>query len=121
MENAKVGIFEDTADWQDILKGIVEMNGHQVTLSITSMDAARITIPALPEDVLNVALVDGNLNTKTASGADGAEISRLLKEKFGEAITVIGCSGSHVVEGADFNASKLGNPAQEIPDIIAAI
>lgn len=120
MEKAKVGIFEDNKDWHEILTEIVEDNGHSVAASAKSMDEARATIEALEEGSLDVAVVDGNLNPYTSTGADGAEVTRLLREKLGN-ITVIGFSGSNEVVGADFSVRKTDDPSTEIPSIITAL
>lgn len=116
----KIGIFEDDEDWYEILTEIVEKNGHRVAASAKSMDEARTTIESLEEGSLDVAVVDGNLNPNTSTGADGAEVTRLLREKLGN-ITVIGFSGSNEIHGVDVSVKKTGEPFAEIPAIIKAL
>lgn len=120
MNGAKVGIFEDDQDWHEILTEIVEENGHRVAVSAKSMDEAREAIESLEEGSLDVAIVDGNLNPNTRTGADGAEVTRLLREKLGN-LTVIGFSGSNEINGVDVSVKKAGEPSTEIPAIITTL
>jgi len=83
------------------------------------MDGARELIASLVKGSFDVAIVDGNL-CDSASGRDGAEITRLLREKLG-GVTVIGFSGGHDVVGVDFSVPKSGDPMHEIPAIISSI
>ncbi len=120
MDGAKVGIFEDHKGWCEVLTEILEENGHTVVAIACSMNEARTAIDGLGEGSLDVAVVDGNLNPNTDTGDDGAEITRLLKERLG-GIVIIGFSGGNDVEGVDHSVSKNGVPDEEIPAIIAQI
>lgn len=83
-----------------------------------SMDEAREFIGRLKEGSMDVAIVDGNLSGQDANGKYGAEMVRLLRDKFGGAICIIGSSGSNKVEGADYNVSKADDAVAKIIDII---
>ncbi len=120
MKRAKVGIFEDDVDWRELLTEIVEDSGHSVAVAVRDMDEARAAIDDLEEGSLDVAIVDGNLNPNESTGADGAEITRLLHKKLG-AITVIGFSGINQIAGVDHSLSKAGDPDKEIPAIITGL
>ena len=121
MDGARVGIFEDRKVWHEFLAEIVEEDGHSVAVSANSMEEARAAIEGLEDGTLDVAVVDGSLDPNKDNGADGAEITRLLREKLGT-VTVIGFSASNEVAGVDHNVSKdSGDPEEEILAIIARI
>lgn len=119
MEGARVGIFEDNENWQEIVPGMVTRRGHEVVLQAQTLEDAEAAIERLPANGLDVAVVDGNLDPNVSSGEDGARITRLLHEKF-EGITVIGRSGSKEVEGADHQLGK-GGDLSNLPQIIAEL
>ena len=116
MEKARVVIFEDSEDWQDIFGETVEDAGHTIVGRATSMPEAESLMESLEADSADVAVVDGNLS-RDVSGADGEHISSLLHQKF-DGIMVIGASGSEDVRGADVNFSKAGDIADGIEKTI---
>ena len=120
MEGARVGLFEDSKQWAELVTEIVGDEGHTVTVKAATIEEARSVIDGLEEGSLDVAIVDGNLNPNTSSGADGVEVTRLLREKVG-AVTVIGFSGGNDIPGVDHSVSKVKRPDRDIPAIISAI
>jgi CheY-like chemotaxis protein len=118
MEGAKVVIFEDDEDWQEIIGEIIEGAGHEVIARATTMDGARAVIDGFADDAVDVAVVDGNLTRHNTSGRDGAEVAERLRAKIGEKLVIIGCSGTNTVDGADHTVSKAKN-SEDIAQIIA--
>jgi DNA-binding response OmpR family regulator len=119
MENAKVVYFEDSEIFQEMMTIYLKIAGHQVIHSAHTMDQARKLIDTLKPGMVNVAIVDGNLNSGH-TGNDGREIVELLRAK-DENIVIIGSSGDGEVEGADYQAPKSGSVTSLIPELIENI
>ncbi len=117
MENAKIAYFEDQESLRRIVTIFLRDAGHEVLHAIDTMEKARALIAELEPESIDVAIVDGNLGSGS-TGEDGKEIVRLLRERLGNSVVVIGSSGSDDVAGADYQASKGGNVVQTIPSII---
>ncbi len=106
MENARIVHFEDDESFRKLCEIYVDkMFGHQVLYSIASMDQAREFIEGLETGQVDVAIIDGNLNSRTISGNDGAEIVELLHAK-DPRVTTIGFSGGGDVPGANLQVGK---------------
>jgi hypothetical protein len=88
-------------------------------LQARSLIESETLLDSVNEDVLDVALVDGNLDEGSISGNDGEAITQLLHEKF-KGIVVIGISGTGEVRGADVQCSKVGM-INKIPEIISQL
>lgn len=106
MEKARIAIFEEDSDIQDILDVALVRNGHTIVHKASTVAEARDFIAGLEDRSFDVAIVDGNLNERDLRGGDGADITQLLRQKLG-AITVIGLLGRNPIEGADFNVNKV--------------
>lgn len=91
-EHAKVFIAEDDENYMEFYEEILQEGGHTVVRKTTTISEALSAVEELEEGDINVALVDGNLNEWDASGQDGAEITKAIKEK-DKTVTVIGVSG----------------------------
>lgn len=105
MDGARVAIFEDHEGIREILSLGLITNGHTVMLQAGSMNAARTALIDLTENDFDIAIVDGNLDGGTISGEDGAEITRIIRQKAAN-VAIIGFSASSPVEGADLDAGK---------------
>lgn len=117
----RVGIFEDDESVRGLISDIVAMDGHDIVAEAASMREALEIIAGLGRRALDVAFVDGNLTPGITTGADGAEIARLLRETVGEEVVVVGFSGSNDIPGAAYNLRKPGNPIRDIPEIFASL
>lgn len=121
MERANIAIFEDDESLREMLGMIAALYGHDVTAYARSMPEAVAVIETMAAGEIDVAIVDGNLDRQKIDGHDGAEITRLLHEKFEDTV-VIGFSASGDVEGADHNIPKAGiNPLRDITDLITQL
>lgn len=105
MDGARVAIFEDQEGIREILRRGLSSNGHTVTFQAESMDAARNALEGVNENDFDIAIVDGNLDSDTISGEDGAEIASLIRRKAAN-VAIIGFSASAPVVGADVDVGK---------------
>ena len=115
MEKARIAVFEDNNEVRTLLGEFLTHFGHEMVVQADSIQSAREVVGELDDDVIDVAIVDGNLSADKLDSSDGAEIVRLLKSKLSKVVT-IGYSGSEDVVGADLNLKK-GNPARLIETI----
>lgn len=106
MSDRKFWVFEDDPTNQVLFGEFVEIAGGIVSDFSSTMEHATSLIEDAELEAVNFAIVDGNLRSGDISGEDGNEISRLLREKFGGNIAIIGASGSNEVVGADINVGK---------------
>lgn len=90
--------------------------GHRVLINAGTLTESVRAIETL-EDTLDVALVDGTLEPDSAPMSDGITIAHLLREKFGDSVTVASVSGQGTLfEGADVSLPK--HDARAIADFI---
>jgi response regulator of citrate/malate metabolism len=109
MENIKVLICEDQRYLQNMIRMfLVEMGLHEVVGQAHSVDEARELIGQLEVGDFQVALVDGNYSPDRIDSAEGTEIIRMLRAKFGKEVKIVGISSATPMEDADENISKNG-------------
>lgn len=119
MEKARVVLFEDDPDWILLIREILEDDGHTVAATARDMDVAELVVSGLPDDCVDVGIVDGNLGAGRLGGSDGRRLTSLLDDRF-PSIVMIGLSGSDTVEGAEFSLNK-ATEAEQISDILSGI
>jgi CheY-like chemotaxis protein len=105
MDKARVAIFEDSEAMQQVVSHIVQANGHLVVAQARTLGEAESVIASLEPGNLDVAVVDGNLDSERLGGYDGARVARLLREKLGE-VMIIGYSATDEIEGVDHHLQK---------------
>lgn len=76
---AEVAVFEDDKNWQEIIKDILEDAGHRVVITATNIKDALEATKKLKELGVQVATIDGNLNSYEVSGNDGQAIIAAIK------------------------------------------
>lgn len=104
MEGARVGIFDSDPVMQDLIARYVEADGHKiVTRAMNLFESVRV-INAIPQ--LDVGIVESNYAPRKFDGADGDFIARMLREKYGETVIIIGTSDTNDLEAADFKIRK---------------
>ncbi len=79
---AKVFLAEDDDSYAGALTKILELDGHQIILRVSSLQAALEAILGMNEDEVDVALVDGNLSEDSLGGDDGQRIAEEFRSKF---------------------------------------
>lgn len=104
MINAKAFIAEDDPEWQEIYKGILEKNGHEVLLTAANRAEALAAVNKLTELGIDLALIDGNLNKWDSDGADGQAVLAAIRAK-ASYVKTVGVSALSV-PGADAQARK---------------
>ena len=102
MKGARVGVFEDFPALQEMFKSWLEMYGHEVVMTATSLKEAKEVIEQADPGSLDVALVDGDLGENPH---EGAEIIKSLRQKMGE-IAIVNVSGEYPADGADTHIPK---------------
>lgn len=103
-EKAKVAIFEDHLSTIERMKKYIESSGHSVIAVASTLEEALLLIRSLREKGVQVATIDGNLNSKS-SGNDGDKILRAIKESAPE-IKTIGFSTLGGIRGVDIDMMK---------------
>lgn len=104
MINAKAFIAEDDNRLQDIVKDILEDEGHSVLLTATTRDEALAAVEKISELSIDLALIDGNLNEWDTNGADGQAVLAAIRARAPH-VKIVGISALSV-PGADAQASK---------------
>lgn len=108
---AEVAVFEDNKNWQDIIKSVLEDEGHRVVLTATNINDALEATKRLKDLGVQVATIDGNLNDWEASGNDGQAIIAAIKANAPDVKTVgmsaLGMRGVDVSVGKG-DVDKLG-------------
>jgi signal transduction histidine kinase/CheY-like chemotaxis protein len=77
-------IVEDNADAREMLRTVLEMDGHQVEVADDGLAGVQLGIATQPE----AALVDIGL-----PGIDGYEVARRLRQHLGDAVLLIALTG----------------------------
>ena len=104
-DRAKVFFVEDDADSREIATEFLQMKGHSVVETASSLNDALSKIPKLNKKGVNVAVVDGNLSEGDESGRDGERVSREIKAQHPN-IAVIGHALNKPISAADVNCTK---------------
>jgi CheY-like chemotaxis protein len=121
MQEANIGIFDDMGPFRRITADMLDKLGHRVLINAGTRTESIAAIEELTE-LLDIALVDGNLDPNSSPGSDdGVVITRLLREKFGDAVAIVSVSGNGIFEGADAAISKFDTKAisdfvDQLPD-----
>lgn len=105
MENARIGIFDDTDFVRGLFREYLELDGHTIVLEADSVESSKASIETMEPDAMDVAIVDGNFSGTRLDSAEGAEIARMLRNRL-PGVFIIGVSSAAPVEGADINYSK---------------
>ncbi len=95
----KILVVDDEAAMRLALSGLLEKEGHEVTVAASAKEAAR----AMEDDVFDLVLTDLNLGAKGGTGLEVLELSRRLREE--APVIVITAHGS---ERAAVEAMKKG-------------
>ena len=105
-DRARVFYVEDDGDSLNVGREFLEIGGHTVVETATSLKEALEKIPSLNKKGVNVAVVDGNLSENFSDGRDGKRVVGEIKTKHPR-IKVVGHSLENSVDGADFNSPKI--------------
>ena len=105
-DRARVFYVEDDEASLDVGREFLEMSGHTVVETATSLKEALEKIPGLNKKGVNVAVVDGNLSRDFGDGRDGKRVAKEIKTQHPH-IRVVGHSLENDVEGADLNSPKI--------------
>jgi CheY-like chemotaxis protein len=91
MQEANIGIFDDLEPFRRITADMLSKLGHHILINEGTFRGSISAIQSL-EDELDVALVDGNLDSFSGPGEDGELISQALREKFGDTVRIVSVS-----------------------------
>lgn len=105
-DRARVFFVEDNNDSRETSTEFLEMSGHIVVETASSLNEALKKIPNLNAKGVNVAIVDGNLSFGDESGRDGELVAREIKAKQPN-IVVIGHALKKPISTADINCPKI--------------
>ena len=105
-EKAKVFFVEDDADSRDVSAEFLQMAGHTVVETASSLPEALTKIPKLGKKGVNVAIVDGNLSEGDSSVRDGETVAGQIKAQHPN-IIVIGHALEKPINVADINCTKM--------------
>ncbi len=103
-EKARVAIIEDDPDYISTLTELIEMGGHTVVATATSLEAAKALVKRFKELGVQVATVDGNLSEWDDKGVDGRSIIAAIQQ-FSPQVKTIGLS-SNSMPSADLDLGK---------------
>lgn len=103
-EKAKVFVSEDNKQWQDMIRDILQDDGHSVVASAKTLEEALALSQRLGELGVNVATIDGNLSEWDTSGADGQAVLRAIRAS-APGVKTVGLSGNRV-PGVDIDLGK---------------
>ena len=118
-ENAHVFVAEDDKSWRGIIiRRKLEGAGHQVAFEAPDIESALEGATQAKELGVNVAVVDGNLNERAVSCADGRAIAKALRETL-PSIKIIALSASDLADYGDVRLDK-GNidDVTRLPDLV---
>lgn len=105
-ENANIWQIDDDEDGLLIDKSQLERAGHTIVgASSSRLDAVNV-IPHLLEMGVNTVIMDGSLSGENNT-VDGEDLSKLIIEQHGGAITIIGHAQSKDIKNAHFNSPKV--------------
>ncbi|MBI1952353.1 hypothetical protein HYS42_01355 [Candidatus Saccharibacteria bacterium] len=105
MQEANIGIFDDLEIFRRIAGRTLNILGHRVLIDAGTVPESLAAIEALGVS-LDVALVDGNLDSRSENMGDGKEIARALRKRFGDEVIIVSISGNGLFEGADLAIAK---------------
>lgn len=115
---ATVFMVEDDEQWRDINRSNLERAGHKVVAEATTRAEALEQVGKLGELGVNVAVIDGNLDTLDGVfGGDGQAVLAAIRQ-LAPGVKVVGMAGD-TIRGADINvgkrhAEKLANAVTEL-------
>lgn len=105
-ERANVFLIENDENSRENAVTFLEMAGHRVVETASTLDEALNKIPSLTNKGVDVAIVDGNLSFGDESGKNGEVIAREIKAAHPE-IVVIGHALRKPISTADVNCPKI--------------
>ncbi|MDP1710088.1 MAG: response regulator, partial [bacterium] len=103
---ARVFYVDDDLDSLSTCTEFLEMKGHRVIETASTLNEALKKIPDLKKKGVNVAILDGNLTERDESGRDGERIAQEIKKQYPE-IKVIGHAFEKAIPSADVNCTKM--------------
>lgn len=119
-ERANVCIINDSPGTIRATRFLLEISGHRVVATATTLEEAHAVIPTLENLGVQVVLVDGNLSPNDTSGQDGALIAQEIRRR-ALTVTTIGVSASGHVVGVDINFDPRKSDPQNLVDLITKI
>ena len=96
-ERARVFYIEDDPNHGFLIGKFLELSGHVVVGSATNLSDALNSVDNFNELKVDVAIIDGNLNSFDASGNDGRLVLDTIK-KIAPHVKTIGMSANHFPE-----------------------
>ncbi|OGD65555.1 hypothetical protein A3F08_02695 [Candidatus Berkelbacteria bacterium RIFCSPHIGHO2_12_FULL_36_9] len=105
-ERARVFVAEDNSEWQKIIRRQLTRAGHDIVLEASSFDEAMEMVELAQKEGINVAVLDGSLDSSQSSmRCDGRIIAEALRKQV-PGIKIIGLSG-FIAKWADVDLGKM--------------
>lgn len=90
-QEAKIFMAEDDKYYAETLGEFLTMAGHAIVAHVRTLAEALHMIDELPEDSIQVGLIDANLDEWEDRGFDGIEIAKSFRKRFPKA-SILGIS-----------------------------
>lgn len=113
-ENARVFVAEDDKDWQRFIEDYIKEGGHTMVLLAKTRQEALEMVKQFKELGIQVAIIDGNLNSIITNGSDGQAVLAAIRIQSPE-VKTIGMSSLNV-RGTDVDLGKCN--VRELGDVI---
>lgn len=104
MDGARIGIFDGDPVIQDLFARYLEEDGHRIVAQARNLFEAVNVIEKTNQ--LDIAIVESNYLPRNFDGTDGFFISKMLREKYGEIVVIIGTSDINSLEEVDIQVPK---------------
>ena len=121
-ENARVFLVEDSeTETMEAHWFLEEQGGHTIVLEASSLEEALDMAPLLPEEGINVAVIDANLSPGERDGADGKKVVAAIREQ-AQSVKIVVYSGGEYDYGDEYVPKPMPRqPRVKIEEVVREI